>query len=735
MSVRERFEIAVEEGGSVVARQNITGIGTDAVKTSRGVRDMNAAIEASVKAMERQARAAETARAQLTSMQTGSLEAVERLARSSSDSAEAIERMRAEMAKPLNKMTTWDTFNQQMTEGERHFDNIVRDLQDVNVATGRTAGATENLGKQMGVAGATGDEWLKKLMRGQLDLNAATVSTGIAFASMASVGMRALGALQDKAEEGIKLLWDTYKPGGLLDRLDKGQEITFNEDTDAKVKQIAELKMRIQKAEGGRSVGSEIWAGLKGPAGDAAARKEIEMDAERVAGLRMSIGLLQEDLRRVQLIGKQPIFEAALQAVEHIDEGAAAALRLNLAQIKVYTSERELHDAWMASGPSARQYAAAVAGLNAELEALRANQGIAISVTPMGGMSFADGQRVIQDLRAAGDKRYKRLIDEDRIRTSAQDAAKATGMDPTDAADIAEKAIVAARRAAAKAAAKARPKDTNEIARSFLHSIGLPDQDDIAFYAGELSIWMTNLRDGMAQAEQIEAQIRRGRAGAGAFNDARARARGQLAFDMEEERKRREREADATNAATIAAWNATFTADGGLSAGVDDMRDRFARLGTTIHDNVGGAVDDLRASIKQLVTEGKFDLDSLMGSLAGRLYDVGEAGLLSYLGKPKIPGAQYGADFRMPSGGGPDSQLLAMRFSPRERIIAIPEGQPGNDGRSGAGGGNIRVVVVNDAEADAMAQLDAADVAAERVVRVKLARGGAAMSNAIRRRQ
>lgn len=138
----------------------------------------------------------------------------------------------------------------------------------------------------------------------------------------------------------------------------------------------------------------------------------------------------------------------------------------------------------------------------------------------------------------------------------------------------------------------------------------------------------------------------------------------------------------------------------------------------TAWDNFWGGIRDAALSVLQPIIDFVNGLISAIDQLLGRGPALSEMekralGAETAVAKSELeerkaaagPGLQHGADFIVPRVGSKMGDYFAARFAGGERVIAIPKGQPGNDGRGGLGSGTYQdnsTVYINDRLAGAM---------------------------------
>lgn len=128
----------------------------------------------------------------------------------------------------------------------------------------------------------------------------------------------------------------------------------------------------------------------------------------------------------------------------------------------------------------------------------------------------------------------------------------------------------------------------------------------------------------------------------------------------------------------------------------DDMKEAFSDLGSALKSSFEGIFDSLlegtfklRDAVgkllkdigKKLISKGFDKLFDIGGSAFGKLFTAG------------LPGAQYGANFKVGGAGALDSQLVAFRASPGEMVSV---NRPGDYG--GRGGGQTVRIDLNPSE-------------------------------------
>ena len=134
------------------------------------------------------------------------------------------------------------------------------------------------------------------------------------------------------------------------------------------------------------------------------------------------------------------------------------------------------------------------------------------------------------------------------------------------------------------------------------------------------------------------------------------------------------------------------TIRGGFSAGLLEISNRTKDLGKNVQTFVVGAFDKATDALINFATTGKFEFRSfvadllqqlaklalqlaLTAALKAALSGTSLGGFLGVGGAPPIPGAQNGLDGTIAGSGGTDSQLVAFRGTPGERVQVTTPGQ------------------------------------------------------------
>jgi TP901 family phage tail tape measure protein/lambda family phage tail tape measure protein len=148
---------------------------------------------------------------------------------------------------------------------------------------------------------------------------------------------------------------------------------------------------------------------------------------------------------------------------------------------------------------------------------------------------------------------------------------------------------------------------------------------------------------------------------------------------------------------------ASNTIGGGLSAGLLEVANRTKDLGKNIQTFVVGAFDKATDSLVEFATTGKFEFRSFAADLISQIGKLilqfalaaavraafeggsGGGGFLGGLfggggggGGGGLPTGQNGLDSTVGGSGGTDSQLVAFRATPGERVQVSTPGQQGN---------------------------------------------------------
>lgn len=152
----------------------------------------------------------------------------------------------------------------------------------------------------------------------------------------------------------------------------------------------------------------------------------------------------------------------------------------------------------------------------------------------------------------------------------------------------------------------------------------------------------------------------------------------------------------------LAALETDQTFSGGFARGLLRIEEQISNTGAAVENFLVGAFDRATDALTNFVNTGKLNFKSFVSSLLsdlarlasqqllGQLFGLfpGGIGPISTAGTPlNLEGFQNGGSFTVGGSGGPDSQLVAFRASPRERVTVSPPG---------AGGGSVEFNIVND---------------------------------------
>jgi lambda family phage tail tape measure protein len=155
---------------------------------------------------------------------------------------------------------------------------------------------------------------------------------------------------------------------------------------------------------------------------------------------------------------------------------------------------------------------------------------------------------------------------------------------------------------------------------------------------------------------------------------------------------------DAYAAATPLGKTFTF----GLSKGLRDIRDEVTDVASQVRKTLSDAFHGVENAIVDLVTKGKTDWHAMVESmLADMTRLLLRQGLSSVLPGLNLQGFATGGSGIVSGAGGTDSQVVAFRATPGERVtVETPEQQ--RAGRGGAPGGDFHahmIVVANQEQA------------------------------------
>ena len=109
----------------------------------------------------------------------------------------------------------------------------------------------------------------------------------------------------------------------------------------------------------------------------------------------------------------------------------------------------------------------------------------------------------------------------------------------------------------------------------------------------------------------------------------------------------------------------------GLGENADFAREMY----TTMQDASADFFASTIRGFQDLKSAGRFALGSIIEVLVDSLTQNVAGGFANLL-----PGFQHGGQFRVGGVGGPDSQLVAFRATPGERVTVTPPGQRGSSG-------------------------------------------------------
>jgi TP901 family phage tail tape measure protein len=148
----------------------------------------------------------------------------------------------------------------------------------------------------------------------------------------------------------------------------------------------------------------------------------------------------------------------------------------------------------------------------------------------------------------------------------------------------------------------------------------------------------------------------------------------------------------------------------------DDIRDVSAVAEDTLVSAFGGAEDALVSFVTKGSADFKGLIDSILGDLTRLLLRQALLALIPGFGPAlsaaPLPGFQTGGSFKVGGSGGPDSQLVAFKGTPGEKVNVQT---PGQQQKTEAPKVNVPIKVVN--QMDPRATIDAIDTpAGERVI-------------------
>lgn len=186
------------------------------------------------------------------------------------------------------------------------------------------------------------------------------------------------------------------------------------------------------------------------------------------------------------------------------------------------------------------------------------------------------------------------------------------------------------------------------------------------------------------------------------------------------------------------------TLAGGIMNGLSRVAQQANNLGSAVSDWVVGSFNQATDAIVNFAKTGELNIRELFASIFENLlrlalnqlwaqligmflpgFGGGGGGLLGGL-LGGLPGFQTGGSFTVGGSGGPDSQLVAFRASPNERVDVLTPQQQAAQQQAMQGGGqpvNVRVVNVTDPR-ESLSALDTAE--GERVIMNVIERNPAA---------
>jgi len=213
------------------------------------------------------------------------------------------------------------------------------------------------------------------------------------------------------------------------------------------------------------------------------------------------------------------------------------------------------------------------------------------------------------------------------------------------------------------------------------------------------------IREQTRELQEIENQLTR--AGVKLSSDQQEELRGLI-----QEREK----LSTTEAEAIKVKEALADADKGLSSGLRLIAEEIRDVGGQIEDTLVNAFHGAEAALVSFVTTGEINfkgfVDSVLADLtrlAARMallwaidaFSGGGGGGAVRLGDSLMK-FQHGGSFHVGGSGGPDTQLVAFRASPGERVDVTPPGRGRQDGGNGGSGGGsadplaVRIVNVVD---------------------------------------
>ena len=135
---------------------------------------------------------------------------------------------------------------------------------------------------------------------------------------------------------------------------------------------------------------------------------------------------------------------------------------------------------------------------------------------------------------------------------------------------------------------------------------------------------------------------------------------------------------------------------------LDEVAKKTEQVGSDWADKYGEALEKTNKKMEKVGTEAAFNFGTALSGMASGLASAAGGAVGSFLGNmfADLVGFQHGGSFKVGGSGGTDSQLVAFKASPREKVSVETPGQ-----QSKGGGGNVTYIDARGVDPGQMSRL------------------------------